>query len=813
MPHLPTSTHSRLSLAVRHALFAGLLAGTPLLLATPIVQAQPAASEQVRAYAIPAGPLDQALNRFASEAGILLSVDAQLTAGKRSPGLNGSYSVEEGFPLLLAGTGLRPLNQGGNYALAVAVQGGDALELAATTVTGTRLGATTEGTGSYTTGSSNTATKMAMSLRETPQSVTVLTRQKMDDQNVQSLDDAARTTTGITYTKIGTGRSTYYSRGFEVSDLQFDGIPSNISENYSMDVMSTANMAIYDRVEIVRGANGLLQGTGNPSATINLVRKRPTEDFRLGAELGAGSWDNYRSQIDVSGPLTDSGNIRGRAVAYYNNANSYRDGSENDNQLLYMIGEADLNDSTVLTLGASAQKDNSNGYDWGGLNTRADGSFYPLSRSTNLAGEWAYLDRNNYTLFGDITHHFANEWKLTLALNSIWSDAGFLSSYPARTSGDNYRLVVSQADYKDRQMGVDLYATGPFELFGRKHQLMLGANDRKDEFDVGIHTASNTPTIDITDFDHSAIPAPNLNAAQSDYAYVRKERGLYAASRFSLSDDLSLIIGSRASWSDYKVDSPYVHDQYKEDGRLIPYAGVVYDLEQNHSLYASYTEIYKTQSYYSVGDTLLNPIEGENYELGLKGEYFGGRLNTAVALFQTDLLNMPEAQVAAPTCGVTGTSRCYEEGAKVRNRGFELDISGEPLEGWNVSADYTYSDPEYVGGASKGSDYYRRIPRRLLKVSTNYRLPGVLEKWRVGGDVYAQNHTAADVTSYTIEQGGYTLLNLYANYQINHQFSVQYNLNNVLDRSYYQSLPTSNNWGGLHYGDPRNFSLTLRYTY
>lgn len=209
--------------------------------------------------------------------------------------------------------------------------------LGATTVNGQGLGATTEGTGSYTTGSTNTATKLALSLRETPQSVTVITRKRMDDQNIQSLTTSAH---GDRYhlTKIGTDRSTYYSRGFEISDLQYDGIPTNISENYSMDVMSTSNMAIYDRVEVVRGANGLMQGTGNPSAAINLVRKRPTQDFRLGAELGAGSWDNYRGQVDVSGPLTPTGNVRGRAVAYYNNANSYRDGSERDNQLLYLVG-------------------------------------------------------------------------------------------------------------------------------------------------------------------------------------------------------------------------------------------------------------------------------------------------------------------------------------------------------------------------------------------------------------------------------------------------------------------------------------------
>lgn len=809
MPQLCFSPSISLPRAVRLAMFGLTMASVPGVVLMPA-----AAHAQSRiAYHIGAGPLGSALTQFGVQAGVTISFDPRQIHALTTPGLDGAYGVDEGLALLLSNSGLRAQRQANGGYLLVQDGSSDAVVLGATTVNGQGLGATTEGTGSYTTGSTNTATKLALSLRETPQSVTVITRKRMDDQNIQSLDDIARTATGITLTKIGTDRSTYYSRGFEISDLQYDGIPTNISENYSMDVMSTSNMAIYDRVEVVRGANGLMQGTGNPSAAINLVRKRPTQDFRLGAELGAGSWDNYRGQVDVSGPLTPTGNVRGRAVAYYNNANSYRDGSERDNQLLYLVGEADLNDSTVLTVGATLQKDNQNGYDWGGLNTRRDGSFYPLSRSTNLNGKWAHLDRNNYTLFSDLTHTFDNEWKLTLAMNAIWSDADFLSAYPNRVAGDNYRMTVSQADYEDTQFALDLYATGPFELFGRKHQLMLGANTRKDEFDAVIKSATNNPTIDITDFDYSALPSPILNAIGADYNYTRKERGLYGASRFSLTDDLSLIVGTRVSWSDYKVASPYTNDQYRENGRLVPYAGLVLDLDKHHTWYASYTEIYKTQSYYGVGNTLLDPIEGENYETGIKGEYFDGRLNTSLAIFQTSLDNMPEALPVSPTCGVTGTSKCYETGAKVRNRGFELEVSGEPLENWNVSAGYTYSDPEYVAGASKGSDYYRKIPRRLLKVATDYRLPGVLDHWRVGGDVYAQSRTAADVTGYDIKQGGYTLLNLHAHYQINQQFSVQYNLNNVLDKVYYQSLPTSNNFGGLYYGDPRNFAVTLRYQY
>lgn len=814
MPLLPLYAKTSLTRPVRLALFGLSLASLSglALMSTPVL------AQSQTSYHIAPGQLGSALTQFGVQAGVTISFDTEQTRRLTTTGLTGVYSVEEGLMRLLANSGLQAQRQSNGGYVLIPANNGTAVVLGATNVTGQSLGATTEGSGSYTTGSTSTATKMPMSLRETPQSVTVVTRQKMDDQNVQSLDDVARTTTGITYTKIGTERSTYYARGFEINDLQFDGIPSNISENYSMDVMSTSNMAIYDRVEVVRGANGLMQGTGNPSAAINLVRKRPTEDFRLGAELGAGSWDNYRSQIDVSGPLTDDGHIRGRAVAYYNTANSYRDGASKDNQLLYMIGEADLNDSTVLTLGASVQQDRNDGYDWGGLNTKTNGSFYPLSRSASLAGKWAYLDKTNYNLFGDVTHHFDNDWKLTLAANGISSDADFLSSYPARvtsnTSGNVYTLPISKVNYDDRQYGLDLYATGPFSLFGREHQLMLGANTRRDTFNAAIYKATNTPTINITNFDWSSIPDPAVNdASRADYKYVREEKGVYGATRLSLTDDLSLILGSRVSWSDYHVDSPSTTDSYSENRHLTPYAGIVYDLSEHHTLYASYTEIYKTQSYFGLGNKLLDPIDGSNYEVGLKSEYYGGRLNTSFAVFQTDLNHMPEAIAGASTCGVTGTSSCYEEGGKVRNRGFEIEVSGQPLENWNVSAGYTYSDPEYVAGKNNGTDYYTRIPRRLLKVSSDYRLPGDFNQWRVGGDVYAQSKTYTEASTYSINQSGYALLNLHLNYQIDKQFSVQYNLNNALDKVYYQTLPTSNNFGGLFYGDPRNFAVTLRYQY
>ncbi|MEE1923375.1 TonB-dependent siderophore receptor [Pseudomonas sp. 148P] len=799
---LHLDTPAPLARLVRAALFGLTLASASGL----ALLSSPAVAQANTSYQIPAGPLGAALTRFGVQAGVTLSFDTEQTRQLTTPGLSGSYSVEEGLQRLLANSGLQAQRQAnGGYVLVAASTDGS-LELGPTNVTGAGLGETTEGSKSYTTGSTSTATRMNLSLRETPQSVSVVTRQQMDDQNMQSLEDVARAATGINTAKdFGTERSRYFSRGFQVNDLQYDGVPTSISESYSMDVTSVNNMAIYDRVEFVRGANGLRQGAGNPSAAINLVRKRPTDTYQLKAEIGAGSWDNYHSQIDVGGPLNEQGTLRGRAVLLYNGGNSFVDRADKENQLFYAIGEADLSESTTLSLGTVLQKDYHGGYDWGGLPTQLDGSFYPLSRSSSFAPSWAHLNKINRTVFADIRHGFNDDWKLTVNTNLSWSNADFLGLYGNNIGNDQFRLFTNDTKYDDEQISIDAALNGAFYLLGQRHELVFGANARKDRFINESRYNNNPSVVDILDFSPSQVVSPSYGYERIQYRNVRKDKGFYAATRLNPSDELHVILGSRFSWVDY--ESADYEDRFKENGKVIPYAGVVYDLTDSTSVYASYTEIYQVQNNYDITNKLLDPITGSNYEVGLKNEFYDGLLNTSVAVFQVDQSHMPQAVTgAARICGPGRTSTCYEEGGKVRNRGFEVEASGEILKGWNAVVGYTYSHPEYVGGARKGTDYASETaPRRLFKLASSYRLPGDLSDWRVGGDLYHQSK----VYKGSVEQGAYNLVGLNASYQINRNLSAQLNLDNVFDKKYYAAIYNSNL--GNYYGEPRNFAVTLRY--
>lgn len=251
-PHTPQTNslhtlHARVRLSI---LCAALLAPLSALADTAATQR----------YQIAAGDLGQVLTRFAAESGIVLSFDSRLTRGLNSTGLEGSFPVEGGLRTLLAGTGLRAVRESDGRFTLVAASTEGALEMDATSVIGQGLGETTEHTGSYTTGSTSTSTKLPSSLRETPQSVTVMTRQRIDDQALADLNDVVQNTPGMVIRRTGPERSTYYARGFALDNIMYDGLPTSLdSSQLSQDLLS-ADMAMYDRVEVVRGATGLMQG-------------------------------------------------------------------------------------------------------------------------------------------------------------------------------------------------------------------------------------------------------------------------------------------------------------------------------------------------------------------------------------------------------------------------------------------------------------------------------------------------------------------------------------------------------------------------
>ncbi|POG10242.1 TonB-dependent receptor [Pseudomonas putida] len=681
------------------------------------------------------------------------------------------------------------------------------LELGATEISSDALGSTTEGSGSYTTGSMSTATKLPLSMRETPQAVTVITRQRMDDQAMTSINDVVKATPGLFLDySSGPGRQSYSSRGFNIDNLMYDGIPSGYT---GWVVGAQPNLAMFDRVEVVRGATGLVTGAGNPSAAINLVRKRPLAEQKVTLTGAAGSWDDYRGEVDASSPLNDSGTLRGRVVASYRDANSYIDDVEEDHGLFYAVTEADLSDDTSLMLGFSHQKDKTN-YFWGAMPTALDGHHMGFSRSYNPGTDWENKDQEINTVFAELRHRLANDWALQLNANYAQQDATFTGSYQSRWAGLQAPLqrTVYQSKHQENQAGLDGFVSGPFELLGRTHELVVGASKRIYDMDTRNYSPYDMfwP----------------LNGGKPNFVHTDNQRevttqdGVYLTTRLNLADPLKLILGGRLDWYDY--DNRDGDGDYKVTRNVTKYAGLIYDLDDHHSVYVSYSDIFTPQSSKDTSGTPVKPIVGKNYEVGIKGEYFDGALNASIALFRIDQENRA-TQVFVANCPQTS---CYEASGEVRSQGIDMELQGALTPNWQIGGGYTYARAHTIKDAANPANVNQRFdtdtPEHMFKLNTVYHFQGPLEKLRVGGNISWQSRiyndfTVADGSEYRLVQGAYAVTDLMAGYRVSQHLDLQLNAHNVFDRKYYSAVASSVDYGGDTWGAPRNLMMTAKYSF
>lgn len=692
--------------------------------------------------------------------------------------------------------------------------------LPAITVTGRLDTATTGDTGSYNTGETSAASRLPMSLRETPQAVTVVTRQRMDDQQLNSVQGVLESSTGVTSYQSDSERTSFYSRGFLINNVQYDGIPTVVGDIVNGSGIAAVDTAFYDRVEVVRGGSGLLTGTGNPSAAVNLVRKRPTTDFSAAASLGAGSWHTYRGMADVSTPLTADGRIRARMVGTYQDGHSYLDGYKPQRKSAYGIIEADLTPRTTLSLGYDYQGITPKGSTWGGLPLwYSDGTQAEYTRGMNYAQDWSHWNTTLKTAFAEIEHRYDNGWNLRAIANQYHTeyDAQLLGlvGRPDRATGlGSYPYgayaVGLASDGSSRQNSMDVMASGPFELLGRRHELVVGATSSRrtaSQEDIAPFYAGFAP-VNIHDLG-LAYPRPDFDAMTPIPTRTRiKQSGVYSAARFSLADPLKLIVGGR--FSNYEIDDSVsgASLHYKKSNEFTPYAGLIYEMDSTYSVYVSHTGIFNPQTdYRDSRGNVLTPSKGKTEEIGLKGAYLEGQLNASVALFETKLDNA--AQIVAGTY-TPGGAQAYTGADGTKSRGIELDLQGEMARGWNIYAGLSHFTAQDGNSVRLNS----QIPRSTANVFTTWALPGAWNKLMLGGGVKWQSrfYQAPGTGTSTLggEQGSYALVSLLARYAITQKTSLAINVNNALDKKY---ALQKGDFDTVSYGAPRNVLVTLNYKY
>lgn len=644
------------------------------------------------------------------------------------------------------------------------------------------------------------ATGLSLDVKDTPQSISIVDRALMDDFGTNNLNDALRLATGINVEEWETNRTNYTARGFEIKNTQIDGV--GMPNNWGI-VTGAMDAAAYEKLEVIRGANGLLTGVGNASGTINYVRKRPTNTAQGYITLTGGSFDTKRAEIDYSTPFTEDAEWAGRVVAVTESKDSYLRGLHNERQYFYGVIDGQLTDSSTLTAGYSHQNADTDGNMWGALVlTYSDGTQAEFDRSVSTSQDWTYWDTDTTTAFVEYSYQLTDNWeaKLTYNYREIANDDQLFYAYVGdedgfdRETGDG--LFGWPGKYVDKEQAhlVDASVTGSFELFGLNQEVVAGVSAAKS--DLIMHNfAASIGALPAFPYPGNAFPEPNWGPKNLTEDSSQEIGRAYSALRLSVTEDLTTVLGfnyaryHRDGWTGTSFD--------QTEQKFSPYAGITYDFNSHLLGYVSYSDIYQPQDQTDINKVYLKPTKGVNYEIGLKADWLDKRLLTTLALFSAEQENL------AAYAGVTDDSRYYYAGQDVNSKGIEAEITGQIGELTEIVAGATKLDLE----DQQGADTYLWVPRKTVNLSLSTKLPNYTQL-AFGINARWQSDEAKLDSGVLLRQDSYATLNLFASWDITEQVQLKLNVNNVTDEKYLTSLDPVG-----YYAAPRSVSGSLKVSF
>lgn len=686
--------------------------------------------------------------------------------------------------------------------------------------------------------------KTVTPLKDVPNTITVIDQAQLQQRNLFTLEDALTVTNGVTVTGISSEDPSYLSRGFTINNYLVDGVPT-----FAFGFPAVVpDLFLYDRVEVLRGPAGLFSGAGNPAGSINLVRKRPLDSFTVSALAGYGSFRNVRGEVDVSTPLDDRSGLRLGAMAqdqdqFFDVAHRYRFAA-------FGVADTEIGDRTTLTVGGN--------YDLfkpaiqsglpgvvGGADG-SDGRLLDVDRSTYLGADWNRFRSESWSGFVELVHRVSDRWTLRatgLLTNvdriDIYSYIGNQPVTPANGGTTNH--IAYRGDSAMQTRSFDFNGVGSFPAFGRDQTLILGADYQASSATSDFTRLSNYARINVFDPVSPAEPPLDpygpLPAFQGPNGPVTQvyggsqteieQYGLYGQMRLSPLAGLTLVGGGRMTWWDTTITTTRVATgtiplpgRYSFDERFTPYAGVVWDVTGDLNLYASYADSFTPQAPPTgrslPGGGAVEPLIGEQYEVGSKLSLMDKRLLLSAALYQITQTNRLFNDPNEPTLA-------YQIG-KVRARGIEAEASGEILPGWRINGGYTFTRTKYLEDANpvlEGLSLLPVIPEHMVKLFSNYEAgDGPLAGASVGAGVtwfdgtwsgnppaYNANGTLR-TPSTIVRQGSYAVADLRAGYRITDNLSLALNVNNLFDRTYYARISSTGR--GNYYGSPRTVFASVR---
>jgi outer membrane receptor for ferric coprogen and ferric-rhodotorulic acid len=650
-----------------------------------VAAAQGAGQDSRLAVSIPAQRLSDALRQLAEASHLQLIYDTKITDGKTSPGVSGAMTSRAALAQLLAGSGLS-FKFSGDRTLTIAaaaipgvravgvvnVEGADIpngdMVSPINGINGSTDVEATEGTGSYTTGAMSIVSKTPQSIRETPQSVSVITSQRIADQGLLNIENVLDAMPGVTVAdgSIST-EFKIYSRGFQVVSFAFDG---GAPISYGLGNRPVLDLSEFDSAQLIRGADGLFGGYGDPGGFVNLERKKPLDHDQFEYLQDIGSWSNFREQADATGPLTADGKLKGRVAAaeqdqdfFYKVANSHKSS-------IYGVLEYDLTPNAIFTVGANYVREH-NITNGGGLPRYSNGTNIDWPVSTCLCEPYDYDNANRAELFANLKYKF-NE-NLSTQLNFTYNHQSASQLYwglqstiapgatPANSTATNGKATATLLGYAtvdpNTSYSVDDATTAKFKIFGLEQQFVLGGNYVYYDLDGGSTTYPSTRyTIpDVFQFNPSLYPQPAYQPPTYTTPLNRESiYGIYGNAKLEIIKNFHLMLGARQSGygdkqSGTSYGAPFVTPSLKDTSHSSLDFGATYDVFKNFTVYASHESIYQPQSEtrYTVGGSLPPPITGVNDEAGLKWQSPNKLLNASLSVFQIEEKGIETTNYAA----------------------------------------------------------------------------------------------------------------------------------------------------------------------
>ena len=678
------------------------------------------------------------------------------------------------------------------------------LELQATNITGTADYETAQGpVQGYRATRSASATRTDTSIHETPQSISVVTKDAVEDIGATRLQDALDYAGGVGRANNfgGQGLTTFTVRGFTTGEFYRNGFP--INRGYPN--MPDANTI--ERLEVLRGPATMLYGRGDPGGTFNVVSKQPLPErtVTLGSQLSDQGM--RRGTLDASGPLDDEGRLAYRLNVVGEGGDTFRDHVETERYGVTPVITWQATEDTKLIFEGDFMRNN-----------------HPLDRGlTRYANQKGTPSRDTFWGEKDIgklhndnsmaqlrfEHLLNDNWTLgggfqwldgTLQGNAI--EANSLAA-DGRTLSRNFNYRKLEWTDKDTQLNL----TGHFSTGGFEHTLLTGVEFEDYDYKSIIQRSSGaagTYPIDIFNPVYGQ-PRPALTRTPTHDKENLKTYAAFVQDQVALTERLKVLAGARFERfeHDYHTYVPGGKSWEASDNAVTPRVGVTYDLTETVAVYADAARSFKPNTGASRQGGGFEPEKGKSYEMGIKWEALDHALSVDAAIYQIEKKNVLTTDPVDSTFSVAA--------GQVRSRGFDLNVAGNLTPEWRVIGGYAYVDAEVTKDNSiRVGSRLANIPRSSFSLLNVYEFQdGALKGLGLGAGSKYVAERVGQTSNTPFSMGAYTVVDLLSYYKVNEKVRLNLDVKNLFNRDYEEGA-----FGNIYAypGAPRTVQVGIAYT-